>query len=94
VLQHPGGTSSRQATRTTNKLRAYAVNEAGTQGGLLPVLTDPLPQLGTIPSGRMFHRAAVDPDAGKMYVFGGVHLRDRSVWHFILGATRPDDVMV
>eukprot|EP00775_Hariotina_reticulata_P009339 gene9339-9502_t len=80
-----GGASSRQATRTSNSLRAYAVNEAGTQGGLLPVLTDPLPQLGTIPSSRMFHSAAVDPDACKMYVFGGVHLRDRD------GARVPAD---
>jgi hypothetical protein len=35
-----------------------------------------LPQLGQQPSSRMYHRAAVDPEAGVMYVYGGVHIRD------------------
>lgn len=42
--------------RTVNMLRAYAVDEAGTQGGLLPVLSD-VPQLGAVPSCRMYHRS-------------------------------------
>lgn len=32
-----------------------AVDEAGTQGGLLPKLSD-VPQLGQVPSCRMYHR--------------------------------------
>ncbi|WIA20865.1 hypothetical protein OEZ85_005214 [Tetradesmus obliquus] len=70
--------------RTSNKLRAYAVDESGTQGGMLPVLSE-LPQLGQQPSSRMYHRAAVDPEAGVMYVYGGVHIRDRD------GARLPAD---
>jgi hypothetical protein len=69
---------------TSNKLRAYAIDEAGTQGGMLPVLSE-LPQLGQQPSSRMYHRAAVDPEAGVMYVYGGVHMRDRD------GARLPAD---
>lgn len=41
--------------RTVNMLRAYALDEAGTQGGLLPVLSN-VPQLGSVPSSRMYHR--------------------------------------
>ncbi|KAF6252347.1 hypothetical protein COO60DRAFT_1644120 [Scenedesmus sp. NREL 46B-D3] len=70
--------------RTSNKLRAYAVDESGTQGGMLPVLSE-LPQSGQQPSGRMYHRAAVDADAGVMYVHGGVHIRERD------GARLPAD---
>uniref|UniRef100_A0A383VNZ1 BTB domain-containing protein n=1 Tax=Tetradesmus obliquus TaxID=3088 RepID=A0A383VNZ1_TETOB len=70
--------------RTSNKLRAYAVDESGTQGGMLPILSE-LPQLGQQPSSRMYHRAAVDPEAGVMYVYGGVHIRDRD------GARLPAD---
>jgi len=43
------------ARRPTNVLRAYAV-EAGTQGGLLPKLSE-VPQLGVVPSCRMYHRS-------------------------------------
>jgi hypothetical protein len=42
--------------RTTNRLVAYAVDEAGTQGGLLPVLSE-VPQLGAVPGRRMCHRS-------------------------------------
>lgn len=41
--------------RPTNMLRAYALDEAGTQGGLLPLLSD-VPQLGAVPKCRMYHR--------------------------------------
>lgn len=32
--------------------------------------------MGPQPSSRMYHKAAVDPEAGVMYVYGGVHVRD------------------
>lgn len=51
---------------------------------MLPVLSE-LPQLGQQPSSRMYHRAAVDAEAGVMYVYGGVHIRDRD------GARLPAD---
>lgn len=80
----PDAPAAKPTGRTSNKLRAYAVDEAGTQGGLLPVLSE-LPQRGEQPSSRMYHRAAVDPGAGVMYVYGGVHVRDRD------GARLPAD---
>jgi hypothetical protein len=52
---HTPCTAGTAAKRTVNILRAYALDEAGTQGGLLPVLSD-VPQLGEVPSCRMYHR--------------------------------------
>lgn len=49
--------------RTVNLLRAYALDEAGTQGGLLPVLSE-LPQLGQVPSCRMYHRSVMGVGLG------------------------------
>jgi hypothetical protein len=51
---------------------------------MLPILSE-LPQLGQQPSSRMYHRAAVDAEAGVMYVYGGVHIRERD------GARLPAD---
>jgi hypothetical protein len=42
--------------RTCNVLQAYAVDAAGTQDGLLPVLTEPVPQFGDVPGPRTYHR--------------------------------------
>jgi hypothetical protein len=42
--------------RPCDILQAYAVDAAGTQGGLLPVLSEPLPQFGPLPSRRTYHR--------------------------------------
>lgn len=45
------------------------------QGGMLPVLSD-VPQMGPQPCSRMYHKAAVDHDAGVMYMYGGVHIHE------------------
>lgn len=79
-----GGTVS--ATRPSNQLRAYALTPSATQGGLLPVLSESLPQLGELPSPRAYHSATLDPaGAGVMYVLGGVGVRQRD------GARVPAD---
>ncbi|KAF8062684.1 zinc finger protein BRUTUS-like [Scenedesmus sp. PABB004] len=81
----PGDAGRAPRGAPTAKLRAYAISEAGTQGGLLPVLSEAVPQLGDVPSPRMHHRAAVDPGGGVMYVLGGVRVRARD------GARLPAD---